>query len=173
MKAGRLRTGRVKRAPLLVITGAVAGFAGVIGLHSRAPAPRLGAAGPAGQAGPAAATEPAAGSSHPAQPAATSPAPTAAGRRARSATGPVENFGYGSIAVRITVVGSRITAVTVPVLDPLEPQSQQISEQAIPILRSEVLSAQSAQIDGVSGATYTSEGYVNSLQAALDTLHLQ
>jgi hypothetical protein len=166
MKTAQTKTARLKQVPLLVITGAVAGFGGVIGLHSRAPAPRIGAAGPA------AATEPATGSSRAAQPGASSPAaPT--GGRARSATGPVENFGYGSIAVRITVVGNRITAVTVPVLNPLEPQSQLICEQAIPILRSEVLSAQSVQINGVSGASYTSEGYVKSLQAALDTLHLQ
>ncbi len=81
------------------------------------------------------------------------------------------NFGYGTIAVRVKVRGSRIIAVSVAALQTLEPTSQQISTQAIPVLRSEVLSAQSASIDGVSGASYTSGGYARSLQAALDALH--
>jgi predicted ferric reductase len=54
-----------------------------------------------------------------------------------------------------------------------EPTSQLNCEQAIPILRSEALSAQSARIYGVSGATYTSEAYALSLQAALDELHIR
>ena len=53
-----------------------------------------------------------------------------------------------------------------------EPTSQQISEQVIAMLRPEVLSAQSGHIDAVSGATYTSAAYVQSLHAALDKLHL-
>jgi uncharacterized protein with FMN-binding domain len=56
-------------------------------------------------------------------------------------------------------------------LQTLDPTSQQISAQVIPMLRSEVLSVQSASINGVSGASYTSIGYARSLQAALDTLH--
>ncbi|MGO4753756.1 FMN-binding protein, partial [Streptomyces sp. 2MCAF27] len=47
-------------------------------------------------------------------------------------------------------------------------RSQQIASYAVPQLTSETLSAQNAQIDAVSGATYTSEGYVQSLQSALD-----
>jgi uncharacterized protein with FMN-binding domain len=80
------------------------------------------------------------------------------------------NFGYGTISVRVTVAGSRIVAVSVASLSTLEPTSQQISGGAIPVLRSEVLAAQGTSIDGVSGATYTSQGYVNSLQAALNEL---
>jgi uncharacterized protein with FMN-binding domain len=48
-----------------------------------------------------------------------------------------------------------------------------ISEQAIPVLRSEVLAAQSANVQGVSGASYTSSAYVKSVQAALDALHIR
>jgi uncharacterized protein with FMN-binding domain len=47
----------------------------------------------------------------------------------------------------------------------------EINSYAVPQLRSEVLTAQSANIDVVSGATVTSEGYINSLQAALDSAH--
>jgi uncharacterized protein with FMN-binding domain len=85
----------------------------------------------------------------------------------------VEQFGYGELAVRVTVTGSRITNVTVPALQTAEPFSQQLSEQAIPLLRSQVLAADGASINGVSGATFTSEAYATSLQAALDKLHLK
>jgi uncharacterized protein with FMN-binding domain len=82
-------------------------------------------------------------------------------------------FGYGALSVRVVVRGTQITDVSVPAIQTAEPTSQQISAQAIPTLRAEVLSAQGAGIDGVSGATYTSQAYVQSLQAALDDLHLK
>jgi uncharacterized protein with FMN-binding domain len=159
----------VKRAPWLVTTGAVAGFAGVIGLHIGAAAPMSGASGsrPPGHSNSPASPKPGAAQ-------AGSRAGAQAGSRAgtRSATGPAVNFGYGTISVRATVHGSRIVAVSVAKLSVLEPTSSQICGEAIPMLRQEVLSAQSASINGVSGATYTSQGYVNSLQAALTELHV-
>ena len=82
-----------------------------------------------------------------------------------------EQFGYGVLDVRVTVSGTRITDVAVPLLQTAEPTSQQISEEAIAMLRAEALSAQSAGINAVSGATYTSEAYIQSLQAAIDKLH--
>jgi uncharacterized protein with FMN-binding domain len=54
-----------------------------------------------------------------------------------------------------------------------EPYSQQLAGQVIPTLRSEVLSGQTASISGVSGATYTSQAYAMSVQAALDKLHIK
>jgi uncharacterized protein with FMN-binding domain len=169
----------VQRAPLLVISGAVAGFAGLIGWHSMAgaPAPLAAPAGPARAAGkPAQAGKAAAaGSGGHRGRAGTSRQPAAAAGAAgavRTATGPAENFGYGTIAVRVTVRGNRVIAASVSILSTLEPTSQQISGQAIPILHSEVLAAHSANINGVSGATYTSQGYYQSLQAALAKLHV-
>jgi uncharacterized protein with FMN-binding domain len=85
----------------------------------------------------------------------------------------MEQFGYGELAVRVTVTGSRITNVTVPAIQTAEPFSRQLSEQAIPLLRSQVLAADGASINGVSGATFTSQAYATSLQAALDKLHLK
>jgi FMN-binding domain len=154
VKAG---TRRVKRAPWYLVTGAVAGFAGVLGLHGRAVTP----AGLAGSAssGPRAATAPGGG------------APAGAGRR--SATGVVEQYGYGELAVTVTVTGNRITGLSVPLLRTAEPTSQQIAVQAIPMLRSEVLAAGGPAIHAVSGATYTSEAYATSIQSALDKLHIQ
>jgi uncharacterized protein with FMN-binding domain len=75
---------------------------------------------------------------------------------------------YGNVQVEITVVGSKITEVTALQLTNDDGRSVQISAQAAPILRSEVLASQSAKVATVSGATYTSEGYLTSLQAAID-----
>ena len=67
--------------------------------------------------------------------------------------------------------GSRITNVTVPTLQTAEAYSQQLAQQVIPMLRSQVLAADGPHINGVSGATYTSQAYATSVQAALDQLH--
>ena len=166
----------MKRAAWYLAAGAVAGFAGVIGLHGRTPpaAPRAAGGAPGrSQPGPSApptssATSPVAGSSP-----ARQPGPATAGGGTRSVTGAMEQFGYGELAVRVTVTGNRITNVTVPALQTTEPFSRQLREQAIPLLKSQVLAADGASINGVSGATFTSEAYATSLQAALDKLHLR
>jgi uncharacterized protein with FMN-binding domain len=162
----------MKRAAWYLAAGAVAGFAGVLGLHGRtAPAAPRAAGGAPGRTQPSpsapsapSATGPAAGSS---------PGRVTADGRTHSVTGAMEQFGYGELAVRVTVTGSRITNVTVPAIQTAEPFSRQLSEQAIPLLRSQVLAADSASINGVSGATFTSQAYATSLQAALDKLHLR
>lgn len=79
---------------------------------------------------------------------------------------------YGSVQVQITVQNGKITEVTALRLTDAERRSQMISATAAPILRSEVLQAQSASVQTVSGATTTSEAYLASLQAALDAAHL-
>lgn len=88
-----------------------------------------------------------------------------------TATGSVEQYGYGELDVKVTVSGGKIRDVTVPKLLVADQYSQQLAQAAIPMLRSEVLKAQSANISSVSGATYTSEAYTLSLQAALKKLH--
>jgi uncharacterized protein with FMN-binding domain len=157
----------MKRAGWYVIAGAAAGFAGIVGFHgSGAPAPaalgqlKPGSAGafaapsaPARTAGPAAQ----AGSSGP----------------VRTATGIVEQYGYGELSVAVTARGNQITGVSVPLLRTAEPYSQQLAQQVIPMLRAEVLAAHGAQIHGVSGATYTSVAYAQSIQSALDKLHVK
>jgi uncharacterized protein with FMN-binding domain len=75
---------------------------------------------------------------------------------------------YGTVQVAVTLRGGRIVDVR-PVQIPMsDGHSQAVNAQAAPMLRSEVLRAQSARVDVVSGATYTSEAYAQSLQAALD-----
>ncbi len=163
----------MKRAPLLVLAGTVAGFVGVLTFHTRpVSATTPGQAQPSGT--PSASSAPAAGGPATATPAQAAPTHAAAGSTlVRSAAGQVVQFGYGELDVRVTVNGSHITDISVTDLQTAEPTSQQISEQAIPMLRSEVLSAQSANVNGISGATFTSRAYVESLQAALDKLNVK
>lgn len=87
---------------------------------------------------------------------------------ATTVDGPVVDTRYGSVQVEITVENGRLTDVVALQLPDDDRRSAQISTRAEPVLRSEALAAQSASIDGVSGATYTSDGYARSLQAALD-----
>ena len=75
---------------------------------------------------------------------------------------------FGSVQVQVTVAGGKITDVKALHLTDAEQRSVDISNQAAPILRSEVLAAQSANVATVGGATYTTQGYLTSLQAALD-----
>ena len=75
---------------------------------------------------------------------------------------------FGSVQVEVTVSGGTVTAVTALQLTDQDRRSVQISNRAEPILQSEALSSQSASISNVSGATYTSRAYMQSLQSALD-----
>jgi len=94
---------------------------------------------------------------------------TAAASATRTITGAVEQNRYGSFQVQVTFDGSKITAVQV-LQSPEDRRSQEINQQATPMLEQEALAAQSANIDTVSGATYTSESYKQSLQSAIDQL---
>jgi len=87
---------------------------------------------------------------------------------ANTVTGPAVDTRWGPVQVRITLDGGKITAVTVPRYPDGNRKDEQINARALPVLVQETLQAQSADIDTVSGATVTSEGYVESLQAALD-----
>jgi uncharacterized protein with FMN-binding domain len=81
--------------------------------------------------------------------------------------GPVVETRYGPVAVEVTVSNGKVTTVTATQL-PSGGRSGSISRYAGPVLASEAVNAQSASIDIVSGATYTSRAYAQSLQAALD-----
>jgi uncharacterized protein with FMN-binding domain len=85
-------------------------------------------------------------------------------------TGPAVSYFFGTAQVQVTLVNGQITNVTALQL-PDQGRSAWISQQVEPMLRSEALSAQSAQINLISGATYTSEAYAQSLQGALDQAH--
>jgi uncharacterized protein with FMN-binding domain len=91
---------------------------------------------------------------------------TAAGTR--TITGAVNNTQYGPMQVEVMLQGRKITDVKVLQQTNAGTESQQIDANAIPQLTRETLAAQSARIDAVSGASYTSAGYIKSLQSALD-----
>lgn len=79
---------------------------------------------------------------------------------------------WGLVQVAITVKDGRITKSEVVQVPWDNPRDQQINSYAVPILNQEVVTAQSSQIDMVSGATVTSDGYISSLQSAIDQAHL-
>ncbi len=164
----------MRRAPL-VIGGTVAGLVGVLMFHTKPSPVKLSTLG-----GGATATGPAPSASPGGSPQARSssaagspPAPGSGGQQAgaaRTAVGPGVNYNYGILSVRVTVSGSKILKVGIASIDDGgNPRSQFIDQQAIPILEQEVMQAQSANIQGVSGASYTSAGFVQSLQSALHT----
>ena len=101
-------------------------------------------------------------------PPATKPPATGSQNATRTFDGPVVENRFGPVQVRVTVSGDKIVDVQAVELPQDRRRSAEISTYAGPVLRQEALQAQSAQIDLVSGATYTSDSYAQSLQAALD-----
>jgi uncharacterized protein with FMN-binding domain len=85
-----------------------------------------------------------------------------------SVTGTAADTRWGPVQVKVTLASGKITAVDVVEVPDSNGRDQEINADAVPQLVQETLQAQSAQIDMVSGATYTSDGYVTSLQSALD-----
>jgi uncharacterized protein with FMN-binding domain len=75
---------------------------------------------------------------------------------------------FGTVQVQVTIQDGKITEITPLQLTDAERKSAQISSRAAPVLRSEVLQAQSANVQTIGGATVTSDAYLTSLQAALD-----
>jgi len=98
----------------------------------------------------------------------TPPPTTAAAASAASVDGPVITTSYGDVQVRVSLSGKRLVDVQALRLPKDRSRSVRISANAGPKLRSEALQAQSANINLVSGASYTSQGYIDSLQGALD-----
>lgn len=78
---------------------------------------------------------------------------------------------YGTVQVAVTLTKGKITSVKVLQAPDRNGRDQEISSYALPQLTQEAIGAQSAHIDTVSGASYTSQGYTQSLQSALDQAH--
>ena len=183
----------MKRAPL-VAAATITGLVGVLSFHTQAAPLTLGitrgsAAGPttAPSTTTTAGSAPKSGSSS--SPTTTSPsgtpttspttsttkAPasstTTVPSRTRRATGAAFNYNYGILSVSVTATGTKITNVQIATIDDGGNfRSQSIDQQSIPILEQQALQAQSANIQGVSGASYTSAGFAQSLQSALSKL---
>jgi uncharacterized protein with FMN-binding domain len=168
------------RRALLTLGGTAAGLAALLSFktHSLAAAAPEATSTPSASAGTSQPMASGAGSSS-ASPAASKKASAAASKAAskgsasgqastRTVTGTVANTQYGPMQVQVTLAGTKITKATVLQRTNDGAESDEIDGNAIPKLTSETLVAQSAHIDAVSGATYTSSGYVQSLQSALD-----
>ena len=149
------------RRAILAVAATVAALVLLLGFKTQPlPAPVR----PEGSEGSAVAPAPAAGD------APTSSTTATAAPRTVTVTGQSVGTRYGPVQVQVVAAGTRVEDVTALTLPTEEARSVQISQRAVPELRREALEAQSAEIDMVSGATYTSEGYQQSLQSALDQL---
>jgi uncharacterized protein with FMN-binding domain len=161
----------MKRAPV-VLTATAAGLAATVGFHAHVK-------GPAGGAVAAASTPATAASSS--KPATASPSSTSSSKSSaskpsaagKSVTGGAISTRYGNVQVKVTTSGGKILSVTALQLPQNDPKSNQISSYAEPQLRQSALTKQSALVDAVSGATYTSDGYRSALQSALDKARFQ
>lgn len=120
--------------------------------------------------GPDPASQPTSGQSTaaPTTAAPSTAAPSTAAAQSATVDGAAEMTRYGIVQVQVVLTGGAITDITAVQYPQQDRTDREINSQAIPLLRSQVLAAQSANIDGVSGATFTSQGYITSLQSALD-----
>ncbi len=164
------------RRSTMIAGGAVLGIAGVIVLprpstpQQVAVAGNAAATGSASGAGSSAATA-ATTTSTPASSASTRAAATK--RAARTFTGSLATDQYGQLQVKLSVKNGRITKIGFTTFVANDGHSAQIDQSAAPVLIRETIAAQSAHIQGVSGATYTSNAYQQSLQAAIDKAGLK
>ena len=146
----------MKRA-LIVSTGTVAGIAAVLALNPNGTPVAAGATIPStarsATGAPASASGP------------TSSSPSTTG--STTVAGSAVDVGYGTVQVQATLQGGRIVDIQALALPQNDGHSARISQQAFPMLVQQALAAQSSQISGVSGASYTSYGFVQSLKAAL------
>src|SRR3954464_10859590 len=146
----------MQRSPI-VIAATIAGTAGVLAFHPHA----------ATQTATASATA----ATTTATPSSTSPSSSGSSPGVSgTATGDAIDTQYGAAQVKVTVKNGKITNIEALQLQGNDPRSLEISSSAEPILKQEALTKQSADIDAVSGATYTSGSYDQSLQSALDKL---
>lgn len=167
----------MKRSPIVAV-GTVVGLASVLSFHSTPV--KLNLSPVASSSSPATTTTPSTTTTAGSTPATTTTtvAPTTTTTTAsvtgvHTATGPLVNYYYGQLSVKVTANGKKITAVTIgSISDGGNPRSVSIDQYAIPILEPEVLAAQSSSIQSVSGASYTSAGFQMSLQYALKSLHI-
>ncbi|MGD0874370.1 MAG: FMN-binding protein [Acidimicrobiales bacterium] len=175
----------MKRTPI-VLAATAAGLATVLGFHTQQMSGSilsgLGKAGtgttptgsPSGTSG-ANTTTTAGSSSTGSSTSSSTPSTTTttAASGTRTALGADVQYRYGELELQVTVTAGRITNVQPAIDTAFDPRSSQVNSYAEPLLQSQTLQAQSANINGVSGATFTSQAYVQSLQAALDKLGIK
>jgi uncharacterized protein with FMN-binding domain len=151
----------MNRAPI-VLSATVAGLAVTLGFHAHAPA----STPPAATA--AASSAPAASSSGATAPSASSSSAKRSATSTNTVTSDVANNQYGNVQLKVTVSNGKVTKIEALQVPQNDRKSAEINAYAVPQLQASALQAQSANIDTVSGATYTSDSYKTALQSALD-----
>ena len=157
------------RRVLFAVVSTVVGLVALLGFKTHAPeALALGGTGTTGGTGSTGGTT----TTTPKTTASAGPstAATKAASASRTITGSSIDTRYGAVQVEIKVSGKTITAVNAVALPDQDGHSAQISQYCAPILSQEAMSAQTAQIQMISGATFTSDGYIQSLQSAIDQI---
>ncbi len=143
----------MKRAPI-VLSATVAGVAATLGFQAQIPAASTPNTGTAARA--------------PSTSSGSSSAGTSASSATKTVTSAVASNQYGNVQLKVTIRNDRVTSIEAVQIPTGDPKSAEINASAEPILRRSALSAQSADVDTVSGATYTSNSYKAALQSALD-----
>jgi uncharacterized protein with FMN-binding domain len=161
----------VKRA-VITLVATVVGVVWLVTFKVTPHARPVAAAAPADTPTPAASPTPS-GAAVPTPATAATPTPVPANRPANgSFTGAVISTEFGDVQVRIQVTSGRITDVAAVQMPTDRARSAEITQYVTPVLRSEVIRAQSARIDVISGATFTSEAYAESVYDAMRQDHM-
>ncbi len=158
----------------LVLGGTVAGIAGVLAFptHSaKLTIPSAAASGTTGSTTTGGSTG--AASTGSASTGSASTGSSSAATTAKTATSADVQFHYGDMTVKVTVTGTKITNVSIASINETDGRSASIDSYAIPQLEQQVIAANSVNINGVSGATFTSQGFVDAVANALQKLGFQ
>lgn len=160
----------------LVLGGTVAGAAGVLafpthGTHLSIPSATASGTTATNGGGTSGAAGTSAGTSS--GPSGSSASSASSAPTTKSATSADQPFPYGDLAVKVTVTGSRITNVSMASMNETDGRSAAIDHYAVPQLEQQVISANSVNINGVSGATFTSQAFVDAVVNALQKLGIQ
>jgi uncharacterized protein with FMN-binding domain len=157
------------RRVILAIAGTITGLVLLLGFKTASATSRVSvpaAIAPAASGSTSSSSSSAAPS---AAPSAASPS-TSSATATKTVTGTSVDTRWGPVQVKITAVNGKITSAQAVDYPQNNSRDQEINSVAIPQLQQETINASSANIDMVSGATYTSQGYIQSLQSALDKL---
>jgi uncharacterized protein with FMN-binding domain len=157
----------------MMIGGTVLGAGGVVAMPQASTPQQVAVAGNAAAASKARTTTSTAAATTTAATAARNTKTAAAKPTTRTVTGALVTDQYGQLQVKLTVRNGRISNVGFTTFVANDGHSLQIDQSAAPVLIRETIAAQSAQIQSVSGATYTSNSYQQSLQAAIDKAGLK
>ena len=148
----------MRRSPI-VLAATAAGTAGILAFHAHTPAVQTATASSSATSSPTASST-------------ATPTTSSGSGKSRSATGNAVDTQYGAAQVRVTVSNGKIVKIQALQLQGNDPRSVQISSSAEPVLQQEALTKQSAGIDAVSGATFTSASYAQSLQSEIGRAHV-